>query len=308
MKVINFPKVVSLAVAGIVGLAASMTTSAADEPINNSPAAPAPVPAANSIYKVQYVPPTAQVEKLVKAGIGEDVIKAYVASSRFPFNLTPDEIIHLQSIGISGPVLTEMLDHDKSLQDAATAPPPLAYTQPQPGTLPPNQQPPTYATETPDYYNDLAGYGNWNYDAGYGWGWQPYPWLGYDYYPWGLLGYGGWIYWPNRGWCWRPNSHFHDFGHGRDFDGHRFGGFTGNRFDGRFNHSFAANRSFSGFHGGFSPSAVHSGGGFSHFGGGHMGGFAGGHAGGFSGGHMGGFGGGHSGGFGGGHGGGGGHR
>ena len=25
---------------------------------------------------------------------------------------------------------------------------------------------------------------------GYGWGWQPYGWLGYDYYPWAWLGFG----------------------------------------------------------------------------------------------------------------------
>ena len=44
-----------VAVAGMVGVA-SMAMRAANEPINNSPAS-----AANSVYKVQYVPPTAQV-------------------------------------------------------------------------------------------------------------------------------------------------------------------------------------------------------------------------------------------------------
>jgi hypothetical protein len=301
MKATKFPKAVFLVV--IAGFAlVSVTLAAADE---TSVIAAAPAPAASNTLKINYVSPTAQVEKLVSAGIPEDVIKAYVVNYPGAFNLTSDNIIQLQSTGVSGAVLTEMLNHDKALRDAANAmppqsAPPSAYPQPQPGDqtamYPTNpQSSATYTTDTPDYsaqnYTYLAGYGNWYYDNGYGWCWQGYPGLGYAYYPWGLLGYGNWRYWGNRGWCWYPNSgFFHTWNRG--------GNFAGNRFGGGFNRGFSGNRSFSGFsgaRGGFSPSVIHSGGGVSHFGGGgRVGGFGGGgHTGGFGGGGHGGGGGGH---------------
>jgi hypothetical protein len=294
MKPIIFPRAISLTAALAAMLASTTLATGQDATANPPPSAPA----ANNIYKINYIPPAAQVEKLVKAGLGEDVIKAYVSSVPYPFNLNSDTIIHLQSIGVSGAVLSEMLNHDKSLRDSSAmnsqVAPPLAYPQTQPspdaGAYPANPQAPAvdYATQTPDYYNDLSPYGNWAYDDGYGWGWQGYPGLGYAYYPWGILGYGGWRYWPNRGWCWYPNSRSNGFG--------RTGGFAGNRFGGGFRGSAVGNRSYSGFHGGFSAAVSRAPSGGAHFSAGHSGGFSGGHSGGFSGGHAGGSGGGHGGG------------
>jgi hypothetical protein len=84
----------------------------------------------------------------------------------------------------------------------------------------------------PYYYgrNDLANYGSFNYQPGYGnlWrpfgmspGWDPfydgawvwYPGFGYtwvSYYPWGWLPYryGSWMYVPGWGWGWQPGSYW----------------------------------------------------------------------------------------------------
>ncbi len=75
---------------------------------------------------------------------------------------------------------------------------------------------------------DMSGYGNWNYFAGYGYGWQPYGmgscWMpfsngGWDFYPgfgwtwisaepWGWAPYhfGNWDYLPYSGWTWFPSD------------------------------------------------------------------------------------------------------
>lgn len=75
---------------------------------------------------------------------------------------------------------------------------------------------------------DMSGYGNWNYFAGYGYGWQPYGmgncWMpfsngGWNFYPgfgwtwisaepWGWVPYhfGSWDYLPYSGWTWFPSD------------------------------------------------------------------------------------------------------
>jgi hypothetical protein len=75
---------------------------------------------------------------------------------------------------------------------------------------------------------DMSGYGNWNYFAGYGYGWQPsgmgscwmpfsngdwnfYPGFGWTWIsgePWGWVPYhyGNWDYLPYSGWTWFPSD------------------------------------------------------------------------------------------------------
>lgn len=75
---------------------------------------------------------------------------------------------------------------------------------------------------------DMSGYGNWNYFAGYGYGWQPngmgscwmpfsdggwnfYPGFGWTWIsaePWGWVPYhyGNWDYLPYSGWTWFPSN------------------------------------------------------------------------------------------------------
>ncbi len=244
-----------------------------------------------------------EVVKLVSSGIPNDVVKAYIENAPSTFNLTSDNIIHLQQLGVSGGLLSAMLDHDRSLRQAgsmiqppgAQAYPPNegygAQTQPAPDNGYDNSQ--ADGNADADSYNQLSPYGNWNYVPSYGWAWQPYAGLAYGAYPWGVLGYGYWWNCPGFGWCWFPHSGF-------------FHGFHGG-FHSGFHSGFHAGF-HSGFHSGFHGSSGGFGRSFSSFRG-STGGFHGGSMGGFHGGSMGGgFGRGGGGGFSGGHGGGGGHR
>src|SRR5579872_1025928 len=199
-------------------------------------------------------PPVRDVVKMVTAGVPGDVVTAYIQTSSSTFNLTPDAIVYLQGVGVSGGITSTMLAHDKMLHDNVSAvppqpiyPTPTGVQPPMPETIAPNAE--TGADTAPPVsdttlYNNLAPYGSWSDLPGYGWGWQPYGWLGYNAYPWGFLGFGSWCNFPGRGWCWFPRSHFRDFDRfhggnfheGNHFQGDRFhdgrGAFAGNRFEG----------------------------------------------------------------------------
>jgi hypothetical protein len=45
------------------------------------------------------------LEKLVKAGVGEDVIIAFINSSTVPLTLTPDNIAQLKSLGATDKII-----------------------------------------------------------------------------------------------------------------------------------------------------------------------------------------------------------
>jgi hypothetical protein len=307
MKHKNFPKfsaVILVALSVVIGPLAS-----------NAQTSPAPVPPQNPTAVAKLSGPAREVVKMVSSGVPEEVLKAYVESSQSAFNLSVDNIINMQGVGVSPAVMTDMLTHDKNLRDNASA---YAAMQPPTQTMAPSQYPTApetvdngYAADDSDYYGALAPYGNWNYQAGYGWCWQPYVGLGINAYPWGILGYGGWCNFPGRGWCWFPNSRFHGFNCAGTFAGNRFSGRGGVGFNGRFNggfhetagagfnRGFAVNRSASVSHR-FSPAMGHfSSGGFSggHFSGGGHSSFGGGHS--FGGGGARGGGGAHGGGGGG---------
>jgi len=273
--------------------------------------APAPAAAGNpAIAKLSQ--PARDIVKMSVSGVPDDVIKSFINGSPAVFNLTPDNIINLQGVGVTASITTTMLNHDKGIRDNAPVMPPTMPGQmpPQPGAQYP--QPVDQPAQTvyqpavtqPVYdYTDLSPYGSWNYVTDYGWCWQPFGWLGYNYYPWGLLSWGRWWNCPGRGWCWFPGSHFRSpgfAGGGRQFFNGRSGGFShasvgfnhGTAGFGRgssslsrpasFGHTASVSHAFAGVRSGRSAgfSASHfGGGGGSHFsGGGHSGG--GGHAGG----------------------------
>ena len=169
--------------------------------------------------------PVREVVTMSTSGVAEDVIKTYVDTSPSTFNLTPQSIVRLKDLNVSGNVIAAMLKHDKVLRDNANMPassqPIPGMNEPQPGNIP-NAQPSDggYGDQQlpPDYYNQLAAYGNWNYMPDYGWGWQPDSSFWPDYassgYPWGWLN-SGWGFWPGFGWSWFPNSRNHN----RNFNG-----------------------------------------------------------------------------------------
>lgn len=206
-------------------------------PLAVAASAPAVAPAAppvdtNPPAIIQRIPPVAKVEsvplspgltevvKLAQAGVGEEVILAYIDQYAGLFNAGADQIVYLNDLGISSAVIAAMLKRDGS-GVAATAPPgSLVQTQvvsnvpanqpappPAPATAPQVETAaapaPTTSTEVSYFYDALSPYGSWIYLSSYGWCWQPTvavstpAWRPY-------LDRGRW-YWSDSGWYWNSD-------------------------------------------------------------------------------------------------------
>jgi hypothetical protein len=208
--------------------------------------APAPLQATAAQPTSRLSAPANEVMKLVASSVPEVVIKAYITNSPSSFNLTTDNIIHLQGVGVSGALLADMLTHDKMLKDNA-----MAYAansgayQPLPAAPAPVYYPPAAATAplVPDYsadynppvvYNDYPAY-PYPYYSGY------YPYYGYSYFPYIGIGIGGRYGFGYHG------GYYHGGIGGRSFGGGvRGGGFGGGRVGG----GFGGGRGGGGFGGG----------------------------------------------------------
>lgn len=182
-----------------------------------------------------------ELVKLAHSNVDEDVMLAYANNSASTFNLTADQIIYLNDIGVPSKVVTAMIERDialkGSLAAAAVAPQPAApdtNAPPPPEQVAPQAEAPaaappqtnvTYAT----FYEGLAPYGTWIELEGYGrvWqptvvvvnpGWRPYfdggrwiytdsGWYWYSDYTWGWapFHYGRWFRHHRIGWCWWPD-------------------------------------------------------------------------------------------------------
>jgi len=175
--------------------------------------------------------------KLVQAGVGENVLLAYVTNSPGTFNLSSDDILYLNDLGAPDTVVSAMLQHDQQLtgNTAATvqqpqtteavpptteaATPPVAV---QPDTdayaeataaaadaAEPPLTPPADIEDQVDqspntsysyFYDSLAPYGNWIDISGYGPCWRPTAVAvnpGWTPY----CDHGHWAY-TDCGWCW----------------------------------------------------------------------------------------------------------
>ncbi len=181
-------------------VAPSSSSAASATNINSSPP-PANLP-----------PNVAEVVKLSSAGLGNDVVLAFVNSSQSLFGLSANDILQLKTLGVSPTIITAMLNHDSSLRNSypprqpnyvnSQPPPPSANpgqtdqpaTQPDTSTAVVAQPAPPAPVEyipvapSPDYYW-TPGYWWWNGGwvwIGGGWGWGGYH-GGY----WGWGGYHG---------------------------------------------------------------------------------------------------------------------
>ncbi|HWD20033.1 MAG TPA: DUF6600 domain-containing protein [Verrucomicrobiae bacterium] len=177
----------------------------------------------------------AQVVKLTRAGVREDVITAFVENSKEPLTPTADEIIYLHQVGVAESVTAALV------RQKAKAPTPLiepVTNQPAPETeetsvaanpapTPPRASP---GGDAASFYNDLAPYGKWVENTDYGWAWQPTVveavpdwrpyrdngqweytdagWYWQSDYPWGWAAfhYGRWFNDPAQGWLWQPGN------------------------------------------------------------------------------------------------------
>lgn len=160
----------------------------------------------------------AEVIKLAQAGVDESVMYAYVTNSTSIFGLGSDEIIYLNDLGVNGPLINTMIEHDQEVKRYWTnkAQAQLAAaTATNTTAAPENASGPTYINPPPPepapqpqvvevsnnyFYDTLSPYGSWVNVNGYGrcWrptvavvnpGWQPYA------------DRGRWVY-SDAGWYW----------------------------------------------------------------------------------------------------------
>ena len=147
-----------------------------------------PIPA-----NIKPTGPVSEVIKLANSGMDESIMLAFVTNSASTFNLAAEDIIYLNDLGIPGPVVTAMIQHDQAYRSAPgpalnatlsappnpsgeapgwTAPPPEAVApQPAEATAPYAAQPPP--GEPASFYDSLSPYGTWVDVEGYGQCWQP---------------------------------------------------------------------------------------------------------------------------------------
>jgi len=63
----------------------------------------------------------AEVEKLVRSGVGDDVVLSFIAQSQIYFSLSAANIVALKSAGVSSQAVAAMLDHDSALHNQQLA-------------------------------------------------------------------------------------------------------------------------------------------------------------------------------------------
>ncbi len=111
---------------------------AADAQLASSPTQPIstekPLPAG-----VKPSGPVMEVVRLANSGVDQSVVLAYIANSPDIFNLSSDDIIYLNDLGIPSNIVNAMIQHDQAMRGPQTAPIPV-----QPPAAPPG---PNVATE-----------------------------------------------------------------------------------------------------------------------------------------------------------------
>jgi len=203
--------------------------------LNGSSSAHAQVTPANLSPGVQ------EIVKLSQAHMNDDVMLSYIKNSGVAYHLSADDILYLNSQGVSQPVLSALLKAtaDTTSASAPAAAPAPPYSAPpttisQPATpasvmTPPPSAPLPGSEVTLSYFQaKLTPYGTWVDIPGYGlcWrpaaqdsemGWRPYfnaghwdytddGWFWRSDYPWGeyAFHYGRWTRDPRYGWVWTP--------------------------------------------------------------------------------------------------------
>ena len=168
----------------------------------------------------------------VQAGVGDDVLLAFINRSPVLFNPTANDLIYLRDIGLSDAVM-------KALLPVATSAPPAPTEAPvQVVSVESPPPPPATAIEiTPQqpmmasyFYEPLSPYGKWVMVSGIGYCWQPTvavmdpAWRPYahrghwidtdcgwywesDYsWGWAAFHYGRWSRHARLGWVWTPDT------------------------------------------------------------------------------------------------------
>src|ERR1051325_9672858 len=138
--------------AGPIVITASATTP------TNEPAPPAePVPVI-ATAPAKLSPGLEEIVQLTQAGVGDDVLLAYVENSPASYKLEVDEILYLHDLGISAEVISALVRHGQSSPEPA---PGLAGAPTQPSTaaapVSTNPTPPAAAEVEPSNATALPG-------------------------------------------------------------------------------------------------------------------------------------------------------
>ncbi len=120
------PKVLETEVqpAGKATAAPTTNVPPAASPANEGPVPPANPAAASSVpptvpVDLNISPALGEVVKLVKAGVSEGVLMAYVTNSAEVFELGSDEIVYLHDLGVSPGVITALIQRNASPETQA---------------------------------------------------------------------------------------------------------------------------------------------------------------------------------------------
>ena len=231
---ISCKRVMALAVVGLCSQIAPvlLAQDSTLAPASTEAASPAP---ASETRPVQLSSGVAEILKLGRAHVGDEVIIAFVRNSGKSYHLSASEILYLRAQGVSDQVLTAMLTAGQNVAaTAAQSPPQPAPTQPpadwansspeyapaatQPAPQPASQPAPAYEAAAPAYAPPSAVYA---YPApSYGdYGYSPYYW-GYPAFSLGF-GFGGGYY---GGYYGRGYYGYHGGGY---YGGYHGGGYHG---------------------------------------------------------------------------------
>jgi hypothetical protein len=127
----------------------------------------------------------ADIMKMAAAGVGDDVLLAYVRNTKAPFHLSADDIIALKTDKVGSPVIEAILNHDAPASaDASPSPsaPAAATMNADPGAPPAPLVEAVPVAPGPDY-EWVPGYWLWG-TRGWVWvygAWQPYGFFGWHH-------------------------------------------------------------------------------------------------------------------------------
>jgi hypothetical protein len=223
---ISCKRVMALAVVALCSQIAPVLLAQDSTPAPASAEAASPSPASET-RAVQLSSGVAEILKLGRAHVGDEVVIAFIRNSGRSYHLSASEILYLRAQGVSDQVVTAMLTAGQNVAATSAQPPPQpAPTQPpadwansNPQYAPDATQPaPSYDAAAPVYAQPSAGYAYPAPSYGY-YGYAPYYW-GYPAFSLGF-GFGGGYY---GGYYRRGYYGYHGGGY---YGGYHGGGYPG---------------------------------------------------------------------------------
>ncbi len=144
-------------------------------------------------------PDLQEVVTLSREHMSDEVITSYIKNSGKSYKLSADDIIYLNTQGVSQHVISTLLE-----TAPPSAPAVAQYPAPAPGPAPMPTAPPMPAPSAP-----MAGPApgpDSGPDAGAAPQEPPQADVNYDYFHTQLAPFGAWVQVPSYGWCWRPDA------------------------------------------------------------------------------------------------------